>query len=106
MDAIHFTEVEGEARFCENYISPSPFGNVSNVHQVISKLGNMSGPNYLLSALLSAQEHYQCLDQQQHNPVQEPFPPPLIESNVTFHSADKREHYAQGEVLTDIIMTS
>ena len=66
----------------------------------------MSGPDYLLSALLSAQEHYQSLDQQQHNPVGEQFPPTLIESNVTFHSADKREHYTQGEVLIDKIMTS
>ena len=65
----------------------------------------MSGPDYLLSKHLSAQEHYQSLNQQsvqQYNPAGEPTI--SIESGLSksmiIHSADQREHYTctPGEV--------
>ena len=90
--------------FHTNCIPSLAWGNVSSIHQ-FNELYSMTGPEYLLSKHLSAQEHYQSLDQlstQQHNPVREPLSSTIgIDSELfnimTVHSADQRD--TPGEVL-------
>ena len=84
--------------FHANCIPSLAWGNVSNIRQ-FNELYSMTGPEYLLSKHLSAQEHYQSLDQQstqRHNPVREPFSSTIgIDSGLfnimTVHSADQRD---------------
>ena len=89
--------------FYANCIPSLACGSVSDVHQ-FSELYSVTGPEYLLSKHLSAQEHYRSLDQLstlQHNPVSEPFSSTIGSDSglfniMTVHSADQRD--TPGEV--------
>ena len=103
---IHFLETEGEQGVRASF-PPLVWGSTLSVHQV--KQDSISGSDYLLSALLSAQEHYQSLNQQsmqQHDPIRGSFSSTTIESGLsnirTIQSIDIKDQYISEEVFINM----